>query len=266
MEYRELPPPAGLGHVVQCFWFLRGAGEAGGTQTLVPDGRSEIVIHLREPFALLDGGGAARPQARVLAAGQLLGPLTLAPSADADVIGVRFRTEAASAVLGGALEEVTGLVAPLAEVKPGLEAALLDAAARERTPEQRAEALSRVLAGVVLRGPAPLVRGAVAALEPPAGRIRELARGLGTTARTLERRVRDATGLSPRALRAVLRFRRVFRRLDRAPAGSWARVAVESGYYDQAHMIREFRRFAGVSPGRFFGREASLAVAFAGGD
>jgi AraC-like DNA-binding protein len=102
-------------------------------------------------------------------------------------------------------------------------------------------------------------------LENP-GRIRALARGLGTTARTLERRVLDATGLSPRALRAVLRFRRVFRRLDRSPAGSWARVAVESGYYDQAHMIREFRRFAGVAPGRFFGREASLAVAFAGGD
>jgi transcriptional regulator GlxA family with amidase domain len=93
-----------------------------------------------------------------------------------------------------------------------------------------------------------------------------LARGLGTTARTLERRVRHATGLSPRALRAVLRFRRVFRRLDRSPAGSWARVAVESGYYDQAHMIREFRRFAGASPGRFFGREASLARSFAAGD
>ena len=266
MDYREVPPPAGLRHLVHCFWFLRGAGEAGETQTLVPDGRSEIVIHLRQPFALVDERGAARPQASVLAAGQLLGPLTLAPSADADVIGIRFRTDAASAVLGGALEEVTGLVAPLSEVKPGLEGALRDAAARERTPEARARALSRALARVTSDGPTPLVRGAVAALENPAGRIRELARGLGTTARTLERRVRDATGLSPRALRAVLRFRRVFRRLDRSPAGSWARVAVESGYYDQAHMIREFRRFAGVAPGRFFGREASLALTFAAGD
>jgi AraC-like DNA-binding protein len=265
MDYRELPPPAGLRHVVHCFWFLRGAGEAAQTQTLVPDGRSEIVIHLREPFALVDERGAARPQASVLAAGQLLGPLKIAPSADADVIGIRFRTEAASAVLGGALAEVTGLVAPLAEVKPGLEAGLLDAAARERTPEARAQALSRALARAAPGGPAPLVRGAVAGLENP-GRIRALARGLGTTARTLERRVLDATGLSPRALRAVLRFRRVFRRLDRSPAGSWARVAVENGYYDQAHMIREFRRFAGVAPGRFFGRDASLAVTFAGGD
>jgi transcriptional regulator GlxA family with amidase domain len=106
----------------------------------------------------------------------------------------------------------------------------------------------------------------VAALESPAGRIRELALRLGITPRTLERRVREATGLSPRALRAVLRFRRVFRRLDRSPAGSWARVAVESGYYDQAHMIHEFRRFAGVPPGRFFGREGGFARAFAAGD
>jgi AraC-like DNA-binding protein len=266
MDYRELPPPPGLRHVVHCFWFLRGAGEAGETQTLVPDGRSEIVIHLRQPFALVGARGDARAQASVLAAGQLLGPLTLAPSSDADVVGIRFRTEAANAVLGGALEEVTGLVAPLSEVRRGFEARLLDAAAGAPTPESRAQALSRVLARVVPHGPAPLVRGAVAGLERHAGGIGDLARGLGTTARTLERRVRHATGLSPRALRAVLRFRRLFRRLDRSPAGSWARVAVESGYYDQSHMIREFRRFAGVVPGRFFGREASLAVAFAGGD
>jgi AraC-like DNA-binding protein len=262
VEYLELPPPPWLDHMVHCFWFLRGAGGGEIEQTLVPDGRTEIVLHLREPFSIPREDGSRRCQARSLAAGQLIGPLRLVPSADAHVVGIRFRTEAASLALGAAVTDLTGQVVPLAEVRRSLEARLMDAAASVHSPAGRVVALSKVLADLEVAGPTPLVRQAVAGLEAPAesaGRVGRLARRLGTSPRTLERRVRDATGLSPRALAAVVRFRRAFRRLDAAPVGTWSRVAVECGYYDQAHMIREFRRFAGEPPGRFFLTDPALA-------
>jgi AraC-like DNA-binding protein len=269
MEYFELPPPPAMRDVVQGFWFLRGSGHPVPPQTVVPDGRVEVVLHLAEPFAAVSPDGTARRQARALAAGQLLGPLILEPSAEADVMGIRFRTTGGGAVLGGALPALTGLVVPLAEVAPDLEARLVAAAARGATPAERVVAVTRELARRLRRPPDPVSHAAVRAMAA-AGRspveVGGIARGLGVTLRTLERRVRQATGLTPRALRAVLRFRAAFRRLDRAPRGAWTRVALECGYFDQAHLTREFRRFAGAPPREFFRREAALARAFAGGD
>jgi AraC-like DNA-binding protein len=269
MEYIELPPPSFLRDVVRCFWFLRGNGAGAEAQVVVPDGRSEIVLHLGEPFAALRPDGVARRQSRALAAGQLLGPLMLSPSGEADVMGIRFRTAAGNAVLGGAVRELTGQVAPLAEVAADVEARLIDAAARTPTPAERVAAVSIALARVIRRPPDSLSRAAVRALSQPppdSTRVDRVARGLGVTLRTLERRLRDATGLSPRALRGVIRFRSAFRRLDGMPPGSWARVAVECGYFDQAHLTRDFRRFAGAPPSRFFQRDLELARAFARGD
>ncbi|HEY9442989.1 MAG TPA: DUF6597 domain-containing transcriptional factor, partial [Gemmatimonadales bacterium] len=94
MDYLELSPPPPLDRLVHRFWFLRtGAGaESSGMQTIVPDGRCEIVLHLGEPFAELDGAGRASPQRRALAAGQLTAPFRLAARPGADVIGIRLRT------------------------------------------------------------------------------------------------------------------------------------------------------------------------------
>jgi transcriptional regulator GlxA family with amidase domain len=55
-------------------------------------------------------------------------------------------------------------------------------------------------------------------------------------------------GLGPGSLGRLTRFQRVLRAIDRDPGVSLARVAAGAGYFDQAHMSRDFRRFAGTTP------------------
>jgi transcriptional regulator GlxA family with amidase domain len=98
---------------------------------------------------------------------------------------------------------------------------------------------------------------------PPVSRIADAYR---VSPRTVERKVLGATGLPPSLLRRVLRFRRAFRMLGDAPRGTWARVAAGAGYFDQAHLIRDFRRFAGSAPAEFFRAEPDLAVSIMGAD
>lgn len=74
------------------------------------------------------------------------------------------------------------------------------------------------------------------------------------------------TGLAPKLLMRVLRFRRAFRLLDRSAAGGWGRVAVSAGYFDQAHLIREFREFAGAAPSVFWESDPELSRALLGGE
>jgi AraC-like DNA-binding protein len=67
--------------------------------------------------------------------------------------------------------------------------------------------------------------------------------------RHLRRRCEVAVGYGPKTLDRVLRFQR-FRRLREHRVASLAQLAFESGYADQAHLTREYRRLAGTTPGR----------------
>ena len=268
MDYLELSPPPPLDRVVHRFWFLRtgAAAESSGMQTIVPDGRCEIVLHLGEPFAELDGAGRASPQRRALVAGQLTAPFRLASRPGADVIGIRLRTGAAHRLVAPQ-RELTGRVVPLADVVRGLEPRLLDAARTETDLRRRAASLGAALARALSPRPTGALEAAVALLESGRpGTIGELARSVGLTPRTLQRRFRAEVGIGPTLLRRILRFRAAFRLLERLPPGRWSRVAPRAGYFDQAHLIRDFRRFAGGAPSVFFGGGPELARAFSAGE
>ncbi len=263
--YVEIPPPAPLAAIVRCFWFLRGAMPAGAPQAVLPDGRLEIVLHLADPFARVRGDGSAERQENVLAAGQLTRPIQLLGSERADVVGIRFRTAAAALVLREDLGRLTDEVVPLGACTTRLRDRLLDAAGRVRSPADRAAALARVLMRSV-RGALDVAaqRFVLACEGSPGARVDESASRFGVSARTLERRVLGATGLSPAMLRRVIRFRRAVSILGRTVPGNLARAASDAGYYDQSHLVREFRALAGVTPSAFLAGADPLAAALSG--
>lgn len=78
--------------------------------------------------------------------------------------------------------------------------------------------------------------------------LREVAEDLGVSARHLRRVVADHAGTSPRRFARVLRFLRLLREADAAPAPGWAQLAAAHGYADQAHLIREARGLTGTTP------------------
>jgi AraC-like DNA-binding protein len=260
MQYVELDAPPPLNDLVHCFWFLRGEFPAGEPQTVVADGRLEIVLHLAEPFSKVEDGRPQR-QENALVAGQITAPVVLTGNGTGDVVGIRFRTHAASAFLQCSLNELTDRIAPLSDLSGRLALELLAAARSSTSPRRRVEALARALGRSVRSEPDPLATMATLALSSPgAPRVETIARSLGTTTRTLERRLTIATGLTPATLRRVMRFRRAFRMLNHAPRGRWAEVATRSGYADQSHLIRDFRQFAGMPPTEFFAAEPELAL------
>jgi AraC-like DNA-binding protein len=90
-------------------------------------------------------------------------------------------------------------------------------------------------------------------------RIAELADKLGWSHRHLVARFHDEVGLAPKATARILRFEHALRHLEAGP--SLADVAVRCGYYDQAHMNRDFRTMAGESPTRLIASRRAEALA-----
>src|SRR5439155_2387487 len=93
-------------------------------------------------------------------------------------------------------------------------------------------------------------------LRQTAGAVRvdDLARAVGSSRRHLTGSFRQEIGLPPKAAARVLRLRRAITLLERGSHAGLAHVAAASGYYDQAHLDRDFRDLAGMTPTAFLAR------------
>ncbi len=141
-----------------------------------------------------------------------------------------------------------------------------DHLARIATAAGRAAYIQRFLLSVLNRDHADaLVQAACHALDHSHGNqpIAALARRLGLTERTLERRFQAHIGATPKKYARVVRLRNAL--LQRKQLDQWADVACAAGYYDQSHMIRDFQELYGLSPEAIYPQlQASRTLAFSG--
>ena len=63
-----------------------------------------------------------------------------------------------------------------------------------------------------------------------------------------ERKCKERLGMNPKLYARILKFSKAYRIHEASPKLSWTKIAYEAGYYDQMHMIKDFKVFAGVSP------------------
>lgn len=78
--------------------------------------------------------------------------------------------------------------------------------------------------------------------------VNAVAGELGVSERHLRRVFVERTGLRPKTFAKLVRFRRAVEAARGDRAAGWAEIAVTAGYYDQAHLISEFRAIAGMTP------------------
>ncbi|MEV7554119.1 AraC family transcriptional regulator [Amycolatopsis sp. NPDC089917] len=146
--------------------------------------------------------------------------------------GVRLRPGTCASVLGIAADEVP--VAGMPFPGDGFDAGLRALRASARPPDP---AVKQVLQAMRANPGAPVYRHAAAA---------------GLSERQLRRRFLVTVGLSPKAYARVVRLHRAMALARSSSVPDWAEIAVRSGFYDQPHMLAEFRRAVGSSCVRFF--------------
>jgi AraC-like DNA-binding protein len=250
MRYRESAPIPVLAPFVEVLWTLEGHTSEleGEPQRILPDGRTELILHFGDAFAR---PGGREPLA--LFAGQLTTQLVLWPTGRIKVLGVRFRPHGASALLLPSQLALSGEILSPDCLSPKLARAIETVRDRTDELEEAAALVQRAL--VALFEPSRLdarIASVVAEIDRRQGRVSidELAGSAGMTRRHLERRFQQTVGLSPKRLARIARFQRAVRFLDKAVTGSpvGAVTASVCGYADQAHFIRDFRDLAGCAP------------------
>ncbi|HTV21456.1 MAG TPA: helix-turn-helix transcriptional regulator [Polyangiaceae bacterium] len=248
MSYRELLPPPRLRPFVDRFWTRVASGVEGASVAsavamaapspalILPDGCIDVLIDV--------ASGSARVVGTMTHA--VADPLT----GDASVAAVRFKPGAAGAFLRVPALELTDREIAVSDLgcrwlcaRPA-ENGSSEAARRTLAALERA--LLARLPGAVLPGEVREATRRLLGREPPT--VDALARELGRSRQHLARQFREHVGVSPKEFARVARLQRAIAAMQQSLAPELAAVALEVGYYDQAHMSRDFNDLAGLTP------------------
>jgi AraC-like DNA-binding protein len=107
------------------------------------------------------------------------------------------------------------------------------------------------------RPPAQLALAAASRLT--SANVNAVAGELGVSERHLRRVFRETVGVNPKTFAKLARFHRALRAAREGAHVTWASIAAAAGYYDQAHLIAEFRVIAGVTPQALLGEIRSAS-------
>jgi AraC-like DNA-binding protein len=236
-------------------------GFARGVHRGLPSRHLTFIISLAEP---VDIAGMPDPAQRPAAFQALVGGLHAAPASihhEGRQLGlsVQLTPLGAWGLFGMPAGALAWSVVDLEDVVGQSGRELVERLAEAPTWQARFAILDDALLRRLDRpsGPSPETARAWERLVASGGTldVSTLAREVGWSRRHLSERLRIELGLPPKVLARVLRFERARRMLERSDRPPLADVAAACGYYDQAHMNREWRELAGSSPTAWLAEE-----------
>ncbi|WP_148293986.1 AraC family transcriptional regulator [Azospirillum sp. B4] len=258
----SLAPPPALSGLVDGYADYRER-TSFTTRRELPHAQAVLILNLAEPIDIV-GGDGRRITLRAgqgFVAGAHLAPALSRSGGTQAGMHVFLPLSSLRRLLGCPLTELVDRVVPLdAALGPAatrLGQALAEAPEGAHRMAILDEALTRRFAAMPGLPRAQMHALALLRHRPDLD-IADVAREIGWSAKHLAARVKDALGVGPRTYRRLIRFEALTNRLGATPpdggSGGWAGIAIDAGYCDQSHMIREFREFAGLTPGQYLAR------------
>jgi AraC-like DNA-binding protein len=168
------------------------------------------------------------------------------------VAGVAFKPGGTVPFMRMPAHEASDADVPLESVwSPGRTAALRQRLLESASIDSTLDALEAVL-HEIWRPPGlhPAVNFALAAFDraPLTTSIAAVTDAIGLSAKRFIERFKFEVGLTPKRYCRIRRFQRALALSHRGRHVDWTRVALDCGYFDQAHFIHDFRSFAGLTP------------------
>ncbi len=255
MVYLSRAPGPPLDRYIAAVWYCEMDPRPVALERVLPTGTAGLIVNLKEDRTRTYDAEAGY-RCEELASGIVLcGTASRFAVIDTkeqeQVAGVVFRPGGAAAFFRMPAQETAGSHVPLDLIWGRRARSLRERLFEAEGAGTKLDVLERALQEMAAPG---LVDGAIGfALEefgrrPETARIAEVAEAAGMSARRFIERFRTAAGMTPKRYCRLLRFQRAVGQVKLGRRVDWTRVAMESGYYDQSHFIRDFREFAGIAP------------------
>jgi AraC-like DNA-binding protein len=226
------PSSLALAPFVESFGYFAGPPAPHRRERILPGGWTDVMVNLSADSAVLAG---PTKRFKVIETGQ-----------QRELMSVHFRLGGAVPFFPVPISAVTETAVDLADLWGRDGAVLAERLAEAATPARKLQLLEGALlahAGTFERDPA--MERAIQALERGIA-VRDVVERFGTTAKPFVRRFTERVGLTPKRFARVRRLQRVLASVS--PQVDWAEVAASHGYFDQSHLIQDFRDLTGLTP------------------
>jgi AraC-like DNA-binding protein len=268
LSYRPEPP---LNEFVDYFWLAVNA-ETPRNERILPSGTIELVVNLRDDEVRIYDPAQLdryRKYSGIVVSGTYSRAFACDARQHASMFGVHFKPGGAFPFIGAQASDLTDTHASLADLWGRLAVDLREQLCEVKTPMRRFHVMEEVLTKRLRRSPRrhPAVQMALQMFESTGvgAAVQDVAREVSICKRHFIQLFSAEVGLTPKLFCRLLRFQRArvlaeqfaSMRLDRMErrqvpsVPNWAELATRCGYFDQSHLINDFKEFSGLSPTQF---------------
>jgi len=258
VRYSSHIPRPPLSHFVDVLLHYDGYQQPHDKERLLPDGSMELVINLREEKVRMydrQNIGQCQTFPGSIVIGAQSEFFVIDTAEQAAVIGVHFKPGGAFPFFklpaGELHNEYVALETLWGRDAKDLRERLLEAPTADAKFGVLEQYLWKRVAKPLERHPA--VGFALREFQGAAGArtVADVSGQIGFSARHFIQVFADEVGMTPKLFCRVQRFQETVRRIGMGQRVGWAGMALDCGYFDQAHFIHDFRAFSGLNPSAY---------------
>ena len=271
MNYQVYTPSPELQPFVKCFWSLDDEkSDEPVKQRVLPDGCMEMIFHYGDLYKQYFEDGSSIIQPKSFVFGQITKYIEIAPTGVSGIISARFLPDGLTPFLDIPVSALENEAVPVSEIFFDEGKELEENVIGANNNEERIRLIEKFLLSKLTGSRAidTITKSCVEVIFQSHGQINvvELADRMNINRRNMERKFTSLIGISPKQLARVARLQATMKMLGQKNFTSLTSLAYENGYYDQAHFIKDFKEFTGISPKSFFGDNLKLSALFTAAD
>ena len=253
MLYLGRAPSPPLDRFISSIWYCEREPRPFVLERVLPTGSAQLIINLKEDRTRVydPASGTVAVSNGTVLSGMSTRYVVIDTAEQECVAGVCFRPGGTTPFFAIPACDLRDSGIPLEFVWGRGRAARLREELLAASGAAKLDVLERAMAGAWRAGafdPAIAFAAEAFAERPHAGGIPVVAGQIGLSPKRLVERFKAAIGLAPKRYCRILRFQRALQYAERGRQVDWTRIALDCGYFDQAHFIHDFRSFAGITP------------------
>ncbi|QNM84820.1 helix-turn-helix transcriptional regulator [Polaribacter pectinis] len=267
MNHKIFEPQNNLAEWVKCYWTLESAFENTPLKnTIIPDGTMKLIFHYGDTYKHYPNEKESIILPKCFLIGQLTRPYIVEPLGVTGSFVVRFQPNGFLPFANISIKEIQNTAVPIDKVfgKDGEEIGnqILNANSTSERIKLIETFLLKKLTDKntidnIVKSTVDTILNANEQLS-----VNELSKQNNINRRQLTRKFSSTIGLSPKQLSKTVRIQNTLKTLLTKEVTSLTELAYENEYFDQAHFIKDFKEFTGLTPKEFYGEQLKMSLIF----